>query len=346
MYVKLVSSGAIPAIGAMRDIGRLITSASPNVASLGAFSTTSSIVIDSTPAGWTYVGSNNSLDQPNIANTAASTAQPIQSTYYNLCFSSPTLANNSVLKYCALEVSLASNTSTTTTAGSGFNLFGASGATSLGVITNGGARSGFTASSAYFVDRILPTSLATTYHLIANPQHITIVYEGNGLVGVWESSQTDAHTFYNSAPMVQYSHIRSNNYTWSANTGFSNANASGNPIGARGGTFNITDPNTGTNYGTYDITEGGTINTLSYYQPMTGLRTNSSSASGLPTYQITPVYYSASTKGYPTQFVTGVVPIYWCNAGLGNSGDTVTVGADTYYYFNSGTGFGVLMKTS
>ena len=75
------------------------------------------------------------------------------------------------------------------------------------------------------------------------------------------------------------------------------------------------------------------------------MRSNSITATGAPTYVITPVFYNASWIGYPTQFVTGVVPIYWTNGNMGNTGDTVDVSGDTYYFFNAGTGFGVIMKT-
>jgi hypothetical protein len=56
-----------------------------------------------------------------------------------------------------------------------------------------------------------------------------------------------------------------------------------------------------------------------------------------------------TTQGYPVQYVTGVVPVYWCKAGLGTTGDTVNIGGDYYTYFNcgaSGGTFGLLMKTS
>ena len=101
MYAKLVVGNApISALNAMRDIGRLITSTAPSTANLLAFSSSSSIIVDSTPAGWTYVGSTNANDQPTICATNTNWQNNVQS---NLCFSAPTLANSSVLKYCALD---------------------------------------------------------------------------------------------------------------------------------------------------------------------------------------------------------------------------------------------------
>jgi len=70
VYAKLVTgSTPIYALNAMRDIGRLITSTAPSTANLLAFSTTSSYIIDATPAGWTYVGSTNANDRPTICAT-------------------------------------------------------------------------------------------------------------------------------------------------------------------------------------------------------------------------------------------------------------------------------------
>lgn len=348
MYVKLVSSGSISALQAMRDVVRLVTSPSPNVAYLGGYSTTSSVVIDPTPAGWTYVGSNNPTDQPNLANYTTSNTFLFSTTSgVNYVVSSPTLSNNSVIKYAVLTSSCNSNNGIGV-AGMGYCLSGASGATASGVLTNEGQRWWMQGTTSSLSNKIFPTYTSSTVHLIANPQHITMIYENTGLAAIWEASQTDAHTFYGTPPVVQYTHMLSANVT-SVNS------ASPSPMGPTVGTnaaatpvvFNLTDPNTGTNYGTYDPSEKGNINIQSLFQGVLGTRTNSITANGLPAYQINPVYFSTTTKGYPTQFVTGVVPIYWCNAGLGNTGDTVTIGADTYLFFNCGsTNFGVLLKTS
>jgi hypothetical protein len=138
--------------------------------------------------------------------------------------------------------------------------------------------------------------------------------------------------------------VSGNNY-FQNTTGPVAAPATNNPYAAAQ-IFNLTDCNTGTNYGAYDVTDNAKINLTNFFQNYTPIRTNSITASGLPSYQISPVFYSASARGYPTQFVTGIVPVYWCSPNLGNSGDTVAIGSDTYYFFNAGSGFGMLMKTS
>ena len=75
------------------------------------------------------------------------------------------------------------------------------------------------------------------------------------------------------------------------------------------------------------------------------LHTNSLSAAGASVYTIEPVYFNVSKHGYPTQFVTGIVPVYYCSPNMGNSGDTVNVNGDTYTFFNASI-TGLLMKTS
>ena len=91
MYAKLVvGNAAINGYRAMRDIGRLITSASPSVSLLEAYSQSSSVIIDSTPAGWTYVGSNFAGDRPSIA-AAAAAVNTTNGGFPNLCFSAPCL---------------------------------------------------------------------------------------------------------------------------------------------------------------------------------------------------------------------------------------------------------------
>ena len=143
MYAKLVVGNApISALNAMRDIGRLITSTAPSTANLLAFSSSSSIIVDSTPAGWTYVGSTNANDQPTISATNPGTM--VNNNVSNLCFSAPTLANSSVLKYCVLTQVYTANTTVISSAGAPANtlfaLTGAQSATSSGVLTNEGYR--------------------------------------------------------------------------------------------------------------------------------------------------------------------------------------------------------------
>jgi len=362
MYAKLVVGGtAITAIAAMRDIVRLITSATPSTSLLGGFSTASSIIVDSTAAGWTYVGGNRAADQPTIAATGAATT--LDGAAWNLCCSAPCLSG-SALKYAVFNP-IAYTTYTGSIAGTvpitGFTLTGASSASALGVVTNEGPRiyavnPNGTSSQNNYANRLTNkyhlTDAASVIHVIANARHITIIQEGRGLSAIWESSMTDAHTFYGTAPFVQYCHYYSPQYGTEGVIVPTSSTTSVNATGANpmfNSVFNITNPNTGTNYGTFDVTAAtGSINVnqTALWQTYSGMRSNSITAAGAPTYVITPIFYNTTWIGYPTQFVTGVVPIYWANGNMGNTGDSVDVSGDTYKFFNAGTGFGVIMKTS
>ena len=324
MYAKLaVGNSAISALNAMRDIGRLITSTAPSTANLTAFSTSASIIVDATPAGWTYVGSTNANDQPTICATNTNWQNNVQS---NLCFSAPTLANSSVLKYCALTITYPANAQgTNASANILFNITGAQSANATGVLTNEGYRhlsdtttiSGFSAAPYG-----LATSASRIFHVIANQQHLTIIQDSAGFQGVWETSQTDLHTFQNIAPFIQ---VSQSSGAGIANTGFMTQNRISpvnNVSNSNTGAwivFNITDPNTGVNYGTYDVTECSYWNnnwpaTNMGHLAMTlapSIHQNSLSPVGAPTYIIEPIYFNVSRRGYPTQFVTGICPIYY-----------------------------------
>ena len=361
MYAKLVTgSTPIYALNAMRDIGRLITSTSPSTANLLSFSTSSSYIIDATPAGWTYVGSTNANDQPTISATNPGTM--VNNNVSNLCFSAPTLANSSVLKYCVLTQVYTANTTVISTAGAPANtlfaLTGAQSATSSGVLTNEGYRPQTNTTGASNHPYGLLAKASSVFHVIANQRHITIIQEATGFQGVWETSQTDLHTAQNIGPFIQVAQT-TGLAGYVANTGSMTQNRitpQQNPSDSNTGAwivFNITNPNTGTNYGTYDVTECSTygqgqavVNNGHLAMGMsTILHTNSLSAVGAGVYIIEPVYFNVSKQGYPTQFVTGICPIYYCSPNMGNSGDTVNVQGDTYTFFNASV-TGLLLKTS
>ena len=351
MYAKLVVGGSqINVQGAMRDIARLITAATPSLSLLGAFSASSSVLVDATPAGWTYVGSNYAGDQPTIAGTGAALAT---TGGVNYCFSAPMQNNASILKYCVLTNTVASpSTLTFSTAGMGFNLTGASSATASGVVTNEGPRyytngNTSTYSQTITTNNAVGVAAGVVLHLIANPQHVTIVIENAGITAVWETTSTDVHSFYNIPAFVQYSHYVSSKTTQTNIVVPTVQNSSSTQTTTWScAVFNVTNPNNGTNYGTYDPSVTNNLNIYSLVQSYAGTRVNACSATGIPQYAINPVYFSSTMIGYPTQFVTGPVPIYYVSGALGNTGDTVTVNGDTYYFFNCGTGFGVIMKTS
>lgn len=343
MYAKLVvGNTTIHPILAMRDIGLLITSTAPSVSLLSGFNTTSSVIIDDTPAGWSYVGSVAASDRPSIAATGSATGYT-NDTHWNLAFSAPTAENPNILKYAALNLVWRSTASTNYL----FALTGAAGFTNQGVATNEGPRffSPSTAGVASLSSLHSRCQAGDVIHLIATERHITIINENEGMSAVWESSNTDAHRFFNAAPFVQYNHCNSAVFTRQNTTtpGVSSVVLS---TAIMASVFNITDVNTGTFYGTYDFTQNLTTNTTYLVQTNSTYRLNSINASGLPKYQISPVFYQVGNLGYPTQFVTGAVPIYWTRENIGTTGDSVEVSGDTYTFFNCGSGFGVIMKTN
>ena len=344
MYAKLVAqaSGTNP-LYYLRDIGRLLTSNTPNTSILTGFSSTSSVVYDDTPAGWTYVGSTNALDRPTIAD--ASVTNTNSGAIWNFCFSAPCLSGDA-LKYLVLNCF---NIGTQNP--NGFTVIGASNATSLGVLTNPTPRFYVNAATSKSRDVVgvyqsFPLN-GQTFYIIANQRHCTIICENTGMTGLWESSMTNAHTFYGVAPFVMMQHysgvfcngIQTNvlqyDYTSGGNT----------PAGISVFTPNVTNPNNGTNYGIYDVATN-TAATLSIAQTDTARRANTIDASGNPKYVVSPIYYSMQQIGYPTQYVTGIVPIYWTAGGMGTSGDTVSLNDQPYTFFNVSTKYGVIIDTS
>jgi hypothetical protein len=348
MYAKLyVGPSNISAVRAIRDIGRLITSGNPRTDLLTAFNSTSSIVVDNTPAGWTYVGGVNAADQPSIAaiGSTADTTSPYgytNDTHFNLAFSAPCLNNESRLKYAALSIAWKGAPSGAYT----FSLTAAASANALGATVNEGPRVQANAIEGIGETNALALWSAANQilHVIATPRHITIIQEGRGLAAVWEATNTDVHDFLNKPPVIQYSHVVSTatvRFPIIVPTSYSVTQNAGWMAVAIG----VTDVNTGTFYGTYDVSENGFTNLGSLVQNLTTRRSNSINAVGSPKYQIGPVYFQIGELGYPTQFVTGVVPIYWTRGNIGSTGDELEVGGDSYMFFNCGAGFGVIMKT-
>ena len=347
MYAKLVvGSSALHAVRAMRDIGRLITSTSPSTSLLSGFNVASSIIVDATAAGWTYVGSNNSNDRPSIAAIGASadTTSPYglsADVAYNLCFSAPA-ADTGYLKYAILNTVL-QNTGTNTY----FALTGADSATSLGVVTNEGPRRYFASTQGNGEAAGLATRLSAgdIIHLIATPRHITIINENRGISAVWETSNTDVHTFYSKPPFIQYNHCDSSIFTREGIIAPGVATTT-RTTAVMTAVFSHVNVVTGVVSGTRDVTQGGITNTQYLYQTSANMRNNSMTASGVPVYQVNPVFFQDGLGGYPTQYVSGTVPIYWTAPGVGTTGDSITIGSGIYTFFNCGTGFGVAMQTS
>jgi hypothetical protein len=348
MYAKLVVGGADANVyQCIRDMCRLLTSATPSISDLSGqgFSTTSSVVIDNTPCGWTFVGSNKPTDTPAIGAGGAD-ATISGTTYHNWALSAPMLNNASRLKY-AIFTQAFIGASTTTPFKSMFSLSGAELVNASGVATNEGYRQGSASTSTSINAANLNVAAGSTIHLIANQRHITVVQEARGIMALWETTSTDVHEFYNKPAFVTYAHANNANTTISTLVA-PNTGATSGAIVA-GIAFGVTNPNNGAFSGTYDLSVGSTQNINNFFQTSITTRANSIDAAGNPKYQISPVFVHASSIGYPVQYISGVVPIYWCRAGLGTTGDNVEIGADSYFYFNTantGGAFGILMKTN
>ena len=347
MFAKLVvGSTNVYSTGVMRDIGRLITSNTPNTSLIQTFNAASSVVYDATPAGWTYVGSNHSADRPTIADgsTAGDGAQ------WNLCFSAPCLSG-SALKYAVLSSYNYSSQASVAYA-HGFCLTGASSASSLGVVTNEGPRmyaSGATSSSgqnAATTDKSLGAASGTVYYVIASPRHLTIVRDAHSMAAIWESSMTNAHSFYGDAPFISMTHYNI------ASVGIVETSITPSAYGAGlwgvcANAYDVTNPNTGTNYGVYDL---GTNNFSGFHLAQitasTTLRTSTIDSVGNPKYVVQPIFYAMDKIGYPTQYVTGVTPIYFTKSSIGNTGDTINVNGVDYTFIDVSTKFGIIVNVA
>lgn len=347
MYAKLVvGSTGIPAVQAMRDIVRLCTSSTPTTALLGAFSTSSSVIIDNNPAGWTYVGSNNANDRPTVAAIGV-TGFTASGSQCNLVISAPCL-ETSALKYVALSTSYIGTQSASTTL---FTMTGAVSATSLGVLTNEGPR--YFSPAANGSNDTLTAALRVAandiVHVIATPRGITIVNEARGMQAVWEMSMSDVNRFYGTAPFVQYCHATSSNFT-SETIIIPTSTTSVLTRTMMSAVFGVTDVNTGTFYGTYSpgniVSNLPTLNIGSLFQTANNLRNNSINSIGSPRYQVTPVFLQIGALGHPIQSVTGTTDIYWTRPNAGFTGDSMLINGDVYTFFNCGTGYGIALKTS
>lgn len=348
MYAKLVATANHSPLGCIRDICRLLTSNSPSTALLGAFSSTSSIIVDNTPAGWTYVGSNQTAEQTagGVAAIGTSTTHSGGAEPANIALSAPCL-NTGLLKYATFTTV---HDTDSTAIYRGIALSGAQTVNSAGICTNEAFRPRVSAASGAMYSEYSSFSIYSSQilHLIANPRHITIIAESTGLIGFWETSGTDVHTFYNSAPVVLYNHAISTSATigpFSSPTYYSGTAYQY----VTSVLINQINVNTGTIYGNMNvpIESSGGLSSGSLYQFNQTLRSSTINSAGSPRYQIGPIYFQNGAYGYPVQFVTGVVPIYWTKPGLGNTGDTVDVNGTNYTYFNCGSSgkFGVILTT-
>jgi hypothetical protein len=354
MYVKLVTPATASASWYyIRDIIRLLTSATPSTSLLTAFNASTSVVVDSTPAGWTYVGSTVAADQGAAPSTSVSDYNGGLATPSLWAVSAPCL-EGSALKYATFSPAVP-NGGAATTANQYINMTAARSVTSLGVATNEGIRCYSANTVLTGINRTaMLFGASATIHLIATARGITLIAEGLGLHGVWETTMTDPHRFYGTAPVVVWQNGDCTNAS-SGKTAVltsvipqTGATQSANTFASC--VMNITDVNTGTVYGPVEAVNGGGVtNTNSQNWLCSGgtlMRANSIDSAGLPKYQVSPIYIQPGQYGYPTMYVTGVYNAYWTKAALGNSGDTVLVNGNAYLYFNSGVMVGFLTQTS
>lgn len=275
MFAKLViSSTAVAPSLCIRDIVNLCTSNTPNVSGLVGFDPTQSVVYNNTPAGWTYVYSNRDLDTLSTSNVATNGVGDWWA------MSAPCLGPTAnTKKYAKLTtVYTGSNVST-------YSAFCLSGATNVSsnTVTNEGFRytTGAPANEQYAQYCSHRTISGANYniYLLATPRHITL-FAPFLTSAVWETSVTDAHTFYNSVPMIQVNDSSFNlNFT---GTGATTTVASGNvgsvvttanqsgynmfissqmPLGSTNGgqigtnynMFDVTNPTNTTYYGTLNL---------------------------------------------------------------------------------------------
>ena len=343
MYARLVATSTLGTMNSViKDIVTLVTSAFPTISSLSVFNNTASAVIDATQAGWSYVGSNIVAEQNGLIAGGGPTLSTTSG--YNYCISSPCISTG-LQKYAILS----SVSTQAENALNGFMLTGAQSVTNAGIATNEGPRyyspAGSVSRLSWYTNYMFQPTQSSIFHIIANQRHITIINEGVGIMGIWETSNTPAHTYFNTAPFIQYTHAVSN----VTDSGLTVPTAFGAPTALVGGSFSATA------FGTSNIANGiynGTVSVASisssYNQFLASAgRTlyNTIDKTGNPLYQISPVFFRDNTRGYATQYITGIVPIYWTNSGIGNSGDNVYVNGINYKYFNSGAGYGVIMTT-
>jgi hypothetical protein len=347
MYAKLVNgTGAgLPAFFAMRDIARLLTSENPSTSLLQAFSRTSSVIVDPTPAGWSFVGSNSPADAAGI-NAGNVTTGMVNDVQYNLALSAPCLGDSAMLKYAVMTLAWLGTTSSPTN--NSFALTAAESVNGAGVCVNEGPRYWTSAAGTpgWPHNQSIRTGTSDVLHVIANERHITIITENRGLSAVWETSMTDVHRFYNEAPVVQFSHSVSSILTRDTIiVPTQRTTAATNAMLSAG--IAMTNVNTGAFSGTVEPTLSGAFNMGGNWFQLnpTTQRPNTISPSGAPRYQLSPIWLHFGWMGYPVQYVSGIVPAYWTAPQIGTTGDEMVIGGDPYTFFNAGTGVGIVLKT-
>ena len=348
MYAKLIYNGTTTVdqyspSNVIRDIVRLCTSQSPNVGYLVGFSNTSSVIIDTTPAGWSTVYSN--VDGTSLPEANSDPAASSNTAGFYWAMSAPCLgpASNTT-KYVKLTTSNLGdrNWSFSTSNPSGFSLTSAVSVTDTGTVTGEGYRIGLLNNGSSIDSPKLQTldlNSNGTYHIVATPRHLTIIKEGVGYHAVWEHSVTDYHTFYNIAPVIHSIFKGTNAVGPNSTAPASTAPVTSNPPAAIPNNIrclhNITDVNAGTNYSAITIAGQENQPYLSPSTYYTNMRTVS--VNGTTRNIVTPMMFQLMQWGVPTCFITSVCDIYMTQGNIGTTGDTFTINGSTYIYFNCGS---------
>lgn len=353
MYAKLIAGVGISASNMIRDIIRLCVSNSPSTSDLGAFDSGTSVIIDDTPAGWTYVYSN--VDTGTLGGTGSSASTGNGDWW---AMSAPCLGPSvSTVKYAKFTTTgVTPGVTSTEFENSGFTLTSAesiSGAT----VTNESYRLTIS-SSAYdnWTNYLMDIRGTGIYHLIATERHITIIKEGIAIQAVWETTIPDSYVFNDTPPVLNY--VNSLQKGSSNSTGFFNGGSSpiedgyGTNVGPTSASsvssystnqyaslYNIYDPNTTTVYGSITISPGqnGAVvhnnGAHPYLFPANSSRGYTVNSSGQTKNIVSPVFFSLMRFGIPTVFVTGVCDIYMTKGGIGIAGDIIQIDGVDYTYF-------------
>ena len=348
MYAKLVYSAGLQSGGntrygsgnMIRDIVRLCTSSSPNVNNLIAFSNTSSVIINATAAGWTFLYSDVDGTVLPDANTDANAVGTGVNNYWSM--TAPCLGPGAnTLKYAKLTTTFRSNVNSTGGSTLGFSLTSATSISNTGTVTGEGFRV-YTTGNFPSTANTFDLSGNGTYHLIATERQITIIKQSVGVHGVWEHTISDYHTFYNITPVIHFT-FRGTSSTYSL-AGTITADVSTTlPLQAPTSQtinyvkclHNITDVNTGTNYSAIQLGRLQSQPYMSQNSDFTNMKTVA--ANGVARNLVVPIMYQLVRYGIPTCFVTDICDMYWTGGGIGTTGDTIVVNGVTYTYFDCGT---------
>lgn len=225
----------------IRDIVRLLTSDNPSIegciSDSNSFNKDASAVIDATPAGWTFIGSNidgdslpgdlsvpeangpsflsgiDPTEEPGYSNGQWAIKAPCNDgqTFKTVILGQMT-GNDTDANYDLRERSgvLIARVQRKYSICRGIYIIGAVDAeyddgnlTITGIAEypfRGGNPWTWTTANAWFSNR--GGGPVGVYHLIANQRHITLIRENAGLTAVWEFSNTDAHTAFKSPPFI------------------------------------------------------------------------------------------------------------------------------------------------